>query len=78
MDLEINKSTIKSTTKCEKSFRCLNGDKKGLCDVEFIAPDQIAFVRCSDIEDCNYRMNFGYSHICNCPVRKEIYKRYNY
>jgi hypothetical protein len=25
---------------------------------------------------CPYDVSFGYSHICSCPTRREIYDRY--
>ena len=25
----------------------------------------------------NYRISFGYSFVCICPVRKELFNRYN-
>jgi hypothetical protein len=78
MDLTVDESTIKSTTECGKGFACLDGDKNLLCKVEFSVRDETVFVRCLNIEHCFYRMIFGYLFVCNCPVRKEIYKRYQY
>ena len=37
------------------------------------------FIKCKDEEHCNYRISFGYSsYLCTCPVRHEIYRKYNY
>jgi hypothetical protein len=79
MDIKVDESTIKSTTECEKGFACLNGDKNLICKVEFSVRDKtVVFVKCLNTEPCSYQMSFGYSFVCNCPVRKEIFKRYKY
>ena len=77
MDIKVDEPTIKSTTECEKRFACLNGDKSVLCKVKFSVRDETVFVKCLNTEHCYYRMIFGDSFICNCPVRKEIYKLYH-
>jgi hypothetical protein len=76
--VEIDESTIRSTTKCDKGFQCLHGETEQLCEVEYCVQDKVCFVKCLNIKRCSYRIHFGHSFVCNCPVRKEIFKRYKY
>ena len=74
--MEINKELVDKTIKCQKSFDCLNNDKHVFCKVELCANDKVHFVKCSD-NHSSYRMSFGYSDVCNCEIRKEIFNKYN-
>jgi hypothetical protein len=73
MNIKIDDNIIQKTTKCRRNFSCLSGETT-LCKVEEIMGDVI-FIKCMDSNSCEYRFYFGYSQICNCPVRKELYKR---
>ena len=75
--LEIDKRIINETQKCRQDFSCLTGSKECLCEVEDNFNNKIHFIKPSCKGICDYRMSFGYSNICNCPTRKEIYKLYN-
>jgi len=66
-DIHINEDILKNTTKCNKYFSCLSG-RNNLCKVELNVDDKIHFVKCINDEPCNYRISFGYSFICLCPV----------
>ena len=74
-NIHIDEGTIKKTTKCNKEFRCLS-DTDHLCKVEYCVGKSVHFVECKSVEHCYYKMNFGKTVICNCPVRKEIYSKY--
>jgi hypothetical protein len=74
--LAINEEIIKKTTRCTKKLSCLAGDRDDLCKVEFCVEEKIHFIKCLDKQPCNYRIPFGYSHVCICPVRKELYNKY--
>ncbi len=76
MHIQISEDTIKKTTKCQKSFSCLSGERKDLCEVESCVNDEIHFLKCMYNSLCRYRVPFGYSSVCTCPVRKELYNRY--
>lgn len=67
---------IKSTTNCENAFSCLSGKKDCLCEVESDYGTIIFLNAPNPNMFCSYRMSFGYSHVCHCPTRKEIYKQY--
>jgi hypothetical protein len=75
--VKINEEIIKNTSKCKKDFSCLSGLRNNLCQVELNVGDKIHFVKCMSNEPCDYRISFGYSFVCLCPVRKELFNRYN-
>lgn len=75
MKIRVDDNIIKETTKCRKIFSCLSGEAPS-CSVELSIENKIHFIKCVSNESCSYRVPFGYSHVCNCPVRKELYNRY--
>jgi len=78
MILKIDESTVKSTTDCDKGMQCLYGVNKPLCEVDYCVMGEVFFINCLNNKRCSYRMHFGHSLMCTCPVRKAIFKRYNY
>jgi hypothetical protein len=74
----VKESTILSTNECQNGFNCLKGDKNLLSKVELIVEDNFIFIKCLNPEHCSYQRSVGDSHSCTCPVRREIYYRYNY
>ena len=76
MIIKVDDSTIKETTRCKKSFSCLPEKRKELCRVTHKVEDKVYFVECQDTESCSYRLSFGNSFMCTCPVRKVIYDKY--
>lgn len=76
-EIRITKDILEKTDKCRKDHSCLSGQLENLCKVELNVGDKIHFVRCLSHEFCSYRISFGYSDVCLCPVRKELFNRYN-
>lgn len=76
-EIKIDEEILKNTTKCRKEFSCLSGKRTDLCKVELSVKDKIHFVKCLSDEPCDYKISFGYSFVCRCPARKELYNRYN-
>ncbi len=76
MKLEIRAGTLQETEKCRNNFSCLADDKGCLCDVEDSYDGRVLFVKAANSKSCEYMMSFGYSHVCHCPTRKELYSRY--
>jgi hypothetical protein len=74
---KVDDSTINKTTRCEKNFSCLPKKRKDLCKVTYTVEDKVYFVECQNTEPCSYVVPFGHSFFCSCPVRKEVYVRYN-
>lgn len=77
MRFAISKDILKSTTRCRNNFACLQGDGPCFCVIEDCVDEKVHFiVPGAVIGNCDYRMDFGFSYTCNCPVRKEIYNQY--
>jgi hypothetical protein len=74
MGIEVSEDAIKKTTKCRKNISCLSG--KEICKVELCIDNKIHFIKCVDNNPCSYKVPFGYSYVCLCPVRKELYNSY--
>jgi hypothetical protein len=78
MKFNVSEDILKNTTKCTDNFSCLNGNSGCLCDIEDCSEGQIHFLHPKNHYGiCEYKMAFGYSYTCNCPIRKEIYNHYN-
>ncbi len=84
MNLHISDEARGKTTKCPYDFICLNDAKKLVCGENTLmcAPDKVIneqylFIKSAGTNDCPYKMSFGFSHICHCPVRLEIFERYS-
>jgi hypothetical protein len=78
MIVAIDESTVKSTTNCDKGMTCLDGVKESICEDDYYVTDKVFFVNCLNNKLCNYRVHFGNKLLCTCPIRKEIFRRYNY
>jgi hypothetical protein len=76
MNLKIGRKALNETVKCGNDFACLSSEKNCLCKVEDNLDNKIVFIKPIKKSACNYRMSFGYSFVCSCPTRKEIYKQY--
>ncbi|MDH4027617.1 MAG: hypothetical protein OEU95_02140 [Nitrospirota bacterium] len=81
MKFEISNETIEKTTECLRDFRCLDPDKGDICidmcPIDQVFNKQILFLKDKLHENhCNYNRLFGFSYICNCPVRRDIYDLY--
>lgn len=78
-DIEIDEEIKQSAIKCKKDFRCLTDNNYELCKIIESVRDNVLFIECLELKHCSYKTSFGYSsYICNCPVRKEIYRRYKF
>ena len=77
VSMEIDEDVKKCTIKCNKDMSCLSDKGNNLCKVVRSTSGDIIFIECMEYSPCNYKMSFGFSSfICNCPTRKEIYKKY--
>ena len=77
MKMKIPDAVIKNTKKCKKLFGCIENDTHVLCKVEHCVDNKVHFIKCLHNDICDYKISFGKSYFCSCPVRKEIYKKYN-
>jgi hypothetical protein len=84
VNLEVNSQSMKKTAHCYFSFNCLN-DKEHpkccndnpLCHVTTEIGTDMLYVDCNSDCNCSYKFNLKAGCVCICPVRYEIYKRYN-
>lgn len=77
MDIVISDETKRATTNCRKNFCCLSTDREKICKIKECINNKVCFVSCENSGDCLYKMSFGNGYVCNCPVRKDLYKKYN-
>ncbi|MBI4843295.1 MAG: hypothetical protein HY809_03090 [Nitrospirae bacterium] len=74
----ISNEVVLEAKECALDYSCLSGEKECLCDVEEPSNGIVLFVTPANKRNfCCYRITFGDSFICNCPVRKEIFNRYS-
>ena len=64
------------STGCSKGFECYTSGFESLCRVMSFAGGQM--IECVDdpAPQCEFRSAFGWGHVCQCPVRKYIAKKY--
>jgi hypothetical protein len=74
--ISISEDILKKTDNCKKDFACLSSNKESTCNVESVLNEGMKIVKCKDTS-CSYSSSYGYSNICNCPTRNEIYNKYN-
>lgn len=76
--MEIDEDILKTTTNCKFNHECLRNENHPCLKskIENYSFGKILFVNCIKT-DCHNKMNYGYSTICNCPVRIEIFNKYN-
>lgn len=77
MNIEVNNDIINQTTNCTKQHACINHADYDFCKVENCINNKIHFIKCKSQSSCSYKISFGDSFVCSCPIRKEIYNRYN-
>jgi len=78
MQLAVDETILEETTRCHRNFACLANNDNVYCEVEKCMAGRILIMKSLTREYCNYRMFFGHSYvICDCPTRREIYKKYN-
>jgi hypothetical protein len=80
MEFEIEEEIVSQALMCPRKNECLGGQGGLYCKVSILMRGndggEIPLLECDKAVDCPYCEAFGKSCICNCPVRKEIYKRY--
>jgi hypothetical protein len=74
---EISKSILDQAVNCDQNYACLKNSGSNCCKTDFCVNDKILFIK--DLKrECSYSKSFGYSYICNCPVRMEIFNKYKH
>jgi hypothetical protein len=73
----IDDKIVAETLLCEKNFECMKNNVHVYCRVEKCIDEKVHFIKCIDSFHCSYKLVFGYSNICTCPTRKEIFNKYS-
>ncbi len=76
MGFEINKDTLKKTTRCAYGFQCLEDEGRKVCPGKNHISGSGLFINDEKRRHCMYFMYFGQGYICNCPVRSELFELY--
>lgn len=76
MGLQISDEILTKTSQCPYDFVCLTGDQYPKCPVENLIGETSLFIKSVKVDHEPYKMSFGNGHLCTCPTRKEIYKKY--
>lgn len=77
MAIDVSEEARERADKCPRALACLSDQESPRCTVRSSVRG-VLFVESATPAHCPYRMSFGYSHICSCPVRWEIYDRYGH
>ena len=77
MELYINEDIKCSASACSYNHKCLGWEKEKFCQVTSTINDNMIYINCQYDKDCNYKHNINDRILCTCPVRLEIYRKYN-
>jgi len=77
MRIKVDEITLQASNKCVFGFGCLQSDKFPQCSVTRYIDGDGLFIKDPNQNICPYKVSFGYSYMCSCPTRKEIYKKYD-
>ena len=84
MKFQISEEIKNKTTECPSDFQCLKDNEKPMCTVDtpmckgdYVFEKSGLFIKPNTKNGCPYRMPYRTSSLCLCPVRLEIYKKYN-
>lgn len=77
MQLNVKDEIKQSADLCKNNFDCLYKQGKELCKVTSLMNDNVMFMRCLCDRNCAYKHHLEERVICTCPVRLELFKKYN-
>jgi len=77
MFYKISEETINKTNRCNHKFKCLNDDNRDVCEVDICFGGNGCFLKRAKPDYCTYKNTFGGAHVCYCPTRHELFKKYN-
>jgi len=76
MDIHVSDEAQSAAINCKKGFSCSKRERKDLCVVEECINGKVHFIKCLNDGYCSYQQSFGDGFFCSCPVRKELFNRY--
>jgi len=75
MKFDIDQEVLDQADQCTKNHRCCSENPEDLCEAEVQFIGEQRFV-CKNQGICSYKLSFGSSFFCMCPVRRAIYDQY--
>jgi len=78
MEHQISKEleSIKEKIICHKDFRCITSDLISLCEAQDIGAESTLECLDENPDECKFSFAFyGYSYLCECPIRVFISKK---
>jgi hypothetical protein len=77
MTFTVSQESRDKATGCLFDFQCQQNNSGSMCTVEKEINNYGVFIKnCNRKEFCSYRLSYGFTQICLCPVRLEIFKKY--
>ncbi len=76
-EILISEEVKSEASTCTRGQKCLTGDFDGLCTVVFCVNSKILGVHSPGECYCQFKHTMEDRTCCTCPVRNEIYKKYN-
>lgn len=77
MALQVQDQTRQQTSECMFSFQCLEEATRNVCTIKPCLVEEVYFLNTPKNHLCSYKKKIGSSsYICQCPTRKELYRRY--
>lgn len=64
-----------NTDLCNNNFACINCENFKVCTVTNCIGNRVIFID-KRIRNCQYNVTFGNKSVCSCPLRREIYLKY--
>lgn len=77
MTFHIDDETKLAANNCKYQYSCLLISKWKPCKVIGVFDNEEYFVFCENDVSCTFQSEFEERILCTCPVRKEIYDKYN-
>ncbi|OQW98489.1 MAG: hypothetical protein BWK74_04455 [Desulfobacteraceae bacterium A6] len=77
MGIEVPDAVKLETNRCTHNFACLSTEGssgQAKCKIDYSDGKNVLFIAsCNEQFSCKYRIHFGYSQICTCPVHYYLY-----
>jgi len=65
-------------TKCDYNFICLKKETRHeICEINRCVDNKICFLKKKNKKQCNHAVNYANTVICNCPVRIELFEKFD-
>lgn len=75
-EITVSNKTKSMASKCKKKLSCLGKNGEKICEAKKCLLESALYIIFNKKECCNYHYSIGGDSFCGCPVRKEIFKKY--